>query len=488
MKLKIKKLAFGAGRPVIFLNEENAKEINAHLGDRIEILYNNKKIIAILDIVRGFVKFGETALSEEIINYFKPSSHALVDINLALEPRSNRFIYKKLNGAELSKKEIYKIIEDITNNALTEAEIAYYVSGVYNNGMTLKETTFLSEAIFSTGVKIKWPFHLVADKHCIGGVPGNRTTPLVVSICAAAGIKMPKTSSRAITSAAGTADTMEAITNVAFSIPQIKKIVRKTNACLVWGGFLNLAPADDKLIHIERMLNIDPESQLIASIIAKKIAAGSKYVLIDIPYGDGAKVSKKEALNLKKKFLIIARRFKLKLKVVLTLGNQPIGNGVGPLLEIKDVLNVLNRENSPKDLEDKSVLLAGEILEMTGKAKKGEGKVVARNILDSGRALEKFEEIIRTQGKKNLPPPARFSYKVKSVKSGKIKKIENLSINQLARTLGCPADKSAGIYIHKHIGDKVKKGEVVLTFYSESSRKLQEVIELFNLNSTITID
>ena len=488
MKLKLKKLAFGAGRPVVFLNEENTKKINAHLGDRIEVRHNGKKIIAILDIVKGFLKTGEVSLSEEVINYLGTSPGALVDIYLALEPRSNAYIYKKLKGEELSKEEIEKIIRDIVNNSLNEAEVAYFVSGVYKKGMTLKETIYLTEAIVNTGEKIKWPHHLIADKHCIGGIPGNRTTPLVVSICAAAGVKMPKTSSRAITSAAGTADTMETITHVEFSISELKKIVEKTNACLAWGGFLGLAPADDKLIRVERMLNIDPESQLIASIVAKKIAAGSTHVLIDIPYGEGAKVSKKEALNLKNKFLTVAKYFKLKMRVVITLGNQPIGNGIGPLLEMRDILKVLKKDNSPKDLENKSVMLAGQILELVGKSKKNEGEALARCILESGAALKKFNEIITTQGKKELMALAPHSYEIKANKSGKIKKISNLAINRIARTLGCPIDKSAGIYLHKHISDSVRKGEALLTFYSESQKKLQEAVALANLNSNILID
>lgn len=487
MKLKLKKLTFGAGRPVVFLNEQSAKKLNARIGDRIEIRYDGKKIIAVLDIVKGFLKTGEVSLSEEATKYITPKPDKFIDVYLALEPRSNRYIFNKLKGEELSKKEIGSIVQDIVNNALNEAEIAYFVSGVYERGMTQKETIFLTEAIANTGEMLKWPYSSIADKHCIGGIPGNRTTPLVISICASAGVKMPKTSSRAITSAAGTADTMETITNVEFSVSDLKKIVEKTNACLAWGGSLGIAPADDKLIRVERMLNIDPESQLIASIIAKKLAAGSNHILIDIPCGEGAKVSKKKAINLKNKFLAVAKHFKLKMRVILTSGIQPIGNGIGPLLEMHDVLKVLKQDNSPKDLERKSIILAGHILEMVGKAKKNKGILMAREILYSGKALAKFEEIISAQGRKELVHLAPYSFKIKSKKSGIIKKIDNFAINHIARILGCPTDKSAGIYLYSHIGDKVKKGEPILILYSESSKKLQEAVELFNLNSSIFI-
>src|SRR3989344_4496891 len=174
-----------------------------------------------------------------------------------------------------------------------------------------------------SGKVISWGNREVADKHSIGGIPNNRTTPIVVSICASHGILMPKTSSRAITSAAGTADVVEVLANVELSDKELKKVVLKTNACLVWGGSLGLAPADDKLIKIERALNLDPESQLLASILSKKLAAGSKFVLIDIPYGHGAKVSREEAAKLGRRFISLARKFRIKIKVVLTDGSHP---------------------------------------------------------------------------------------------------------------------------------------------------------------------
>jgi putative thymidine phosphorylase len=280
--------------------------------------------------------------------------------------------------------------------------VAYFVSGVYQNGMSLQETIFLTDAVYSNGKSISWGSKLIVDKHSIGGIAGNRTTPIVVSICSAAGLTMPKTSSRAITSASGTADVMEILTNVSFPSSELKRIVSKTGACLAWGGSLGLAPADDKLIRVERLLNLDPEPQLIASILAKKLSVGSKLVLIDIPYGVGAKVTKKEALSLKSKFEKVGKAFKLKVFCVLTNGEQPIGNGIGPVMEMIDVLRVLNQDNPPKDLEEKSLFLAGTILEISGKVKKGMGEKLASEILHSGKALKKFNEIIDAQGRKKI--------------------------------------------------------------------------------------
>ncbi len=488
MKLKFKELNLGAGRPVVFINEGNARELNLHVGDRVEISFDGKRLIAILDVVKKFIAKGEVSLSEEIVEYMSLKNGDIVDVALTIEPRSSILIAKKLNGKILSKKEIYVIVKDIVNNALTEAEIAYFVSGVYENGMTLDETIALTEAMYKTGEIINWHSSKVADKHSIGGIAGNRTTPIVVAICASLGIKMPKTSSRAITSAAGTADVIETIANVDFPVSKLKEIVKKTGACLAWGGALGLAPVDDKLIRVERLLNLDPESQLIASILAKKLAVGSKYVLIDIPYGKFAKVNLEKAKKLRKSFLEIGKYFGLKMEVVLTDGSQPIGNGVGPVLEMRDVLRVLRRDGPPKDLENKAIYLAAQILEMIGKAKKGRGEKLARETLDSGRALKKFEEIIQAQGRKRGGLKiAKFKQDIKSKSSGKICMINNKCINLLGRILGCPADKGAGLYLCKHNSDSIRKGEPLVTLYSESDKKLKEAIHFFNESKPIII-
>lgn len=489
MRLKIKKLSLDAGRPVVFLDENTAKKIHVHIGERIEVSYDGKKGIAVLDIVKGFLHKDEISLSKELIDDLGAKPGEFVDISLALSPKSASFITKKLSGKELTRDEIFEIVSDISKNALTEAEIAYFVASVYENKMSFKETINLTEAMWKTGKTLHWHTQNIVDKHCIGGIAGNRTTPIVVSICASAGIVMPKTSSRAITSASGTADVIETLARVDFSSSDLKEIVKKVGACLAWGGSLGLAPSDDKLIRVERLLNLDPESQLIASIMSKKLAAGSKYVLIDIPYGKNAKVNKNEAIKLKKKFIDVGKHFKLIMHVVLTKGDEPIGNGIGPVLEMKDVIRVLKRDSPhPEDLEKKSLFLAGEILEFTGKAKQGQGEKMAKDILNSGKAYEKFQQIIEAQGRKNNELKlGKYSFQIKSKKSGKIEVVNNHYINHLARILGCPTDESAGVYIYKHQGESVSKGEIILTIYAESQKKLNEGIEYSKQNKVISI-
>jgi len=353
--------------------------------------------------------------------------------------------------------------------------------------MTMKEIIYLIKAMLKFGNELEINKEFVVDKHSIGGVPGNRTTPIVVSICSAAGLTFPKTSSKAITSAAGTADTIETIARVDFSMSELKKILKKTNAFMVWGGSLGLVPADSKIIEVEKSLTIDPRSQLIASIMSKKFAAGSKYILIDIPYGKNAKVTKKKAERLKRDFAKLGKYFRKKIKCILTDGSQPIGNGIGPALELRDIIKILNpSENGPSDLEKKSLTLSGMILEMTGKAKKGKGIELAKEILYSGKAFEKFKEIINAQkGSLSRLRDAKFKKDILAKRNGKIKEIDGKKIVILARILGCPVDKFSGIYLNVHVGDSFKKGEKLMTFHSETQSRIREAVESYKERSPL---
>ncbi len=493
MKLKVKLLKWSAGVPVVMLNPNTANQIGVHIKDRVSIKTssnNNNEISTIVDLVEGFVKENQVVISSEIKKIMNLKNNQTVLVNLSESPKSLDFIKKKLDGKKLSEKEIIEIINDIVNNSLSEPEIALFVSAMYDNGMNTKETVYLVKAIFNSGSKLTFKNKLVADKHSIGGIPGNRTTPIVVSICASAGLIMPKSSSRAITSAAGTADVIETIAPVEFSVKEVKKIIKKTNACLIWGGGkLNIVPADSRIINVEKILNIDPQAQLLASIMAKKIAMGAKYILIDIPYGKNAKVNKKKAEELKDKFYELGKIFKKKVKVMLNEIKGPMGVGVGPALELLDVINVLDpKKKGPKELEEMSIVLAAEILEMTGKAEKGDGLNMAKRILYSGRAFEKFKQIIKAQnGNFKKLRFSRFKKDIFSKKSGIIHEININKVNFLARIAGCPTDKFAGLKIYFSVGDKVKKNTKLITLYSESKSRLKESVKFYNKKNPIKI-
>jgi len=485
MLLKVKSLNLATGKPVAILNEKTAKKLAIYVGERVRIK-NKHSIVAIVDIAKGLLKESEIALSAEVIKELGIFEGYAVEVSHEPPPKSTHYIFEKLNGKELDYDKLFTIVCDIVRNTLTEAELAYFVSGVYVNGMTDNETANLTRAMVASGKQLNLK-EKVYDKHSIGGIAGNRTTPLVVSICSSAGLTIPKTSSRAITSAAGTADTIETIADVEFSVDEIKKILKKTKACMVWGGALGLAPADDKIIQVERILSLDPEAQLIASILAKKLAVKAKGILLDIPYGDSAKVkSIADAKKLGNKFEKIAKILKLNLKVALTDGSEPIGNGIGPVLEMRDVLSILQREKTrPLDLENKSLKLSAIILEMSGKAKKGRGMKIASEILNSGKALQKFKQIIEAQNgsldKKVLEKKlslAMLNCTIVAQSDGKIKLIDNKKIASVAKAAGCPSDKFAGVYLHVHVGDKVSKGQKLITIYSGTLDKLSFAKEL----------
>ena len=394
-----------------------------------------------------------------------------------------------MKGKILSRYEINEIIRDVANNSLSEPEIALFISAMYEKGMNMKEVIYLIEAILKTGEILKLKGRYIVDKHSVGGVPGNCITPIIVPICAAAGLIVPKNSSRAITSPAGTADVIETVADVEFNIKELKKIIKKTGACMVWGGSLKIVPADNKIIKVEKTLNIDPEAQMLASIMSKKLAVGSKYIVIDIPYGKTAKVSRKKAENLKKKFDYLGKYFHKKLKCIITDGSQPIGNGIGPALELIDVIKILDpNQTGPKDLEAKALLFAGTLLEMTGKAKKGEGINLANKILRSGKAYEKFKEIIKAQnGNLKKIKLGNFIEDIHSKKKGKVVEIDNKLTSFLARLAGCPIDKYSGIYLHKHVGDYVKKRERIMTIYCESKHRLNEAASFAHLKNPFKI-
>ncbi len=365
---------------------------------------------------------------------------------------------------------------------------------MYIRGMNDSETIALTKAIIESGKTIDFKRRPVLDKHCTGGVPGNRTTMLIVPIVASVGLLIPKTSSRAITSPAGTADTMEVLAPVSLSIEEIKRVVKKTNGCMVWGGGVNLAAADDKLIRIRHPLKLDPLGVMLASILAKKKAVGATHVLIDIPIGYGAKViNRAEAEELAKKFMGLGSSLGMEVECILTPGYDPIGFAIGPALEAREVLRILRGENVSPDLVEKSLVMAGILLEMGGKAGKGKGRMIAEKILKSGKAYEKMKQIIEEQGGDPGITPEEIKignkqFTVYAPSSGRVHLVHNKAISSIARAAGAPRDKEAGIYMYVEKGDKVKKGQKLFTVFSVSNRKLNAAKELVEKLSPIEME
>jgi len=399
-------------------------------------------------------------------------------------------IRKKLVGKNLNYKEIYCIMDEISKQRLDPVLTTYFAASGYSEGFTNQELYFLTKAMVETGEKLHFN-GIVADKHSIGGVPGTRTTLIVVPIVAAAGFQIPKSSSRAITTS-GTADDMEVLAPVILSKERIMEIVKKIKACIIWGGNFNIAPADDIIIRVEKPLMFESFDKIIVSIMSKKIAFGSTHVVIDVPYGHSLKVTHlHDAKILKEKFEYIAEKFNIKIRVLIHRTDQPIGRGIGPVLETKDALKVLEQTpDRPFDLEVRSITLAGNLLEICLKDSSKELQEYVKNtygncmgwatkILRDGLALRKMKEIIFEQGgSKNIKSsqliPGKFTYKVRAQKDSVIKNINSKNLTLLIKALGAPLQKKSGVYLDKKEGEKIKKGETIYTLYSENMYNLNQ--------------
>jgi thymidine phosphorylase len=263
---------------------------------------------------------------------------------------------------------------------------------------------------------------------------------------------------------------MEVLATVDIAPEMLDRLVRHERGCLTWGGTTRLAPVDDLLISVERPLGIDSQGQMVASILSKKLAAGSTHLLLDIPVGPTAKVRHmREAMQLRKLFEYVGDHMGLHLEAIITDGRQPVGKGIGPVLELRDVLQVLqNDPAAPVDLREKSLRLAGRIIEFDPDVRGGQGYAIAREILESGRALQKMDRIIKAQGEKtDRPGLGRLSFDVCASMAGTVTAIDNFFLARLARLAGAPISPGAGVDLFHKLGDRVEQGEPLYRLYAE---------------------
>jgi thymidine phosphorylase len=430
---------------------------------RIEISGGGRRIVATLNIVddESIMAADELGLSFLAHRQLGLPDGTPVEIAQAAPPASLDHVRAKIDGAVLSPEAYEEIVRDLAAHRYSKMEIAAFL--VASSRFTTEaEVLSLTRAMAAIGGRLAWNGDVIVDKHCIGGIPGNRTSMIVVPIVAAHGLKIPKTSSRAITSPAGTADTMEVLARVDVGADAMRELVAAENGCLVWGGHANLSPADDVLISVERPLSIDTPEQMVASILSKKLAAGSTHLVLDLPVGPTAKLRHQESfVRLRKLFEYIADEVGISTTVVRTDGSQPVGRGIGPWLEARDVMQVLERDPAaPRDLEEHAVLLAGHVLEFDPALRGGRGIARARELLENRSALAKMHRLIAAQG----PPPATADLgtrkqDVLASRDGVVAAIDCLRLSRVARLAGAPLDKGAGVDLFKKVGDPVAKGE-----------------------------
>jgi AMP phosphorylase len=473
MELKVKVLGIrSGGKQIIVIDDENASLLGIYSSDRVEVACGDRKIIAITNVATDLPQ--ETiGIYEEVKGKLKVKEGETVTVRPAERPESLGFIRNKIMGRRLRAPEIKSIILDVVERHLSDVELASFVTSLYIRGTSMDEVEALTKAMVETGQTIDFGKGGILDKHSIGGVPGDKTTLLVVPIVAAAGFTIPKTSSRAITSPAGTADRVEVLCPVNLGISKMKNVVKKTNACLAWGGTLDLAPADDLFIQVEYPLSIDP--LLLPSIISKKKAIGADYLAIDIPTGRGAKIKTiGEAQALSQEFIELGKRVDIHVQCGITFGEQPIGFAIGPALEAREALMALMGKG-PVDLVNKATSLAGLLFEMMG-AK--DGAKEAYKILRSGEAEQKLREIIAAQGGDSDVDPEDIKVgqkvvEIHSEETGRVQWINNRVIAQIARVAGAPKTKGAGVLLKKKLGEKVKMEEVLYEIYAGNAQKLE---------------
>ncbi|MFH0713398.1 MAG: AMP phosphorylase [Candidatus Micrarchaeota archaeon] len=481
-KFTAKVIDIKAGQNEIALNEEEAKCLDLGLLDRIKVKARGREAIALVDHSKYYLKPGEIELFSEIASTLNAKSGDVVTIEPSYRPKSLDYIRKKLDNEVLSTGEITEIVKDLMAEKLSNAELAAFMAAVYINELNSEETAALTRAIFETGDSLTFEKgKIIVSEHSIGGVAGDRVSIILVPLLASLGITIPKTCTRAISSAAGTADTMEVFCPVSLSLSEIKNVIKKVNCCLVWGGAVNMAVADDKLIKIRNPLRLDPKSLLLSSILAKKKAEGATHVLLDIPIGRGTKILEVEkARELAQDFQTLGSKLGMKVEIVITDGSEPVLKAIGPALEAIEILKVMKGGDGL--LVEKTAIMAGKILKMVRGTTQEEGYRIAMHQLKSGKAYAKFKELIAAQGgdpeitEKDIKV-GKIAFDVIADASGKVEHIDNKAISRVCRALGSPIEKSAGMVIHISTGDKVTKGQKLYTLYANSKEKMEFAIE-----------
>jgi thymidine phosphorylase len=448
---------------------------------RVDVRARGHSVTAVLVIAddTALVQPDEIGLSQVALDALEARVGDPAEVWPSRPIRSLGAVRRKIAGEVLSAQDFSDIIEDIVAGQYSKTELAAFVVACGMDGLEREEVVSLTKAMADQGSRLEWERRPVVDKHCIGGIPGNRTSMIVVPIVAAHGLCMPKTSSRAITSPAGTADTMECLARVDLSLDTMREAIRQQGACICWGGGINLSPADDVIISVERPLALDAEGQMVASILSKKLSAGSTHVLLDLPVGPTAKVrTRARAQELRRLFRYVAGHLGLELEVMITDGTQPVGRGVGPALEARDVLQVLRGEpGAPADLREKALVLSGRVLEFDPDVSWGEGYDLARTILDSHRALDAMERIRDLQGRREPPPAGSLVHEHQAPRAGAVRSFDNYAIARIARLAGAPLVRGAGVDLCARCGDTVIEGQPLLRVHAERDVDLAFALE-----------
>ena len=455
---------------------------------RVQVRLGDRSIIATLNIVFGtLLGSDEAGLSEAAWNLLAPQPGERLSFAHPTAVDSMSFVRAKIYGQRLVESQFDAVVSDVVAGRYTDVELAAFLTGCADSRLSQEEVTALTRAMINTGERLTWPYRHVMDKHCVGGLAGNRTTMVVVPIAASLGLVMPKTSSRAITSPSGTADTMEVLAPVDLTLARLREVIEREGACIAWGGAVHLSPADDIFVRVERALDLDSEGQLVASVLAKKAAAGSTHVVLDIPVGPTAKVrSISGAHRLQRLLEHTAHAIGLKVRSLVSDGRQPVGRGIGPALEARDVLAVLRNEpGAPQDLRSHSLDIAAALVELGGLAQGEEARALVTAMLNEGHAWAKLQAICEAQGGMREIPRASQTHEVVAAHAGHVSAIDNRLLSRVAKLAGAPAVPSAGLELLVRMDDAVQKGQPLFRIHADNPGDLDYVLEFVQRHAGI---
>ncbi|MGE5624521.1 MAG: thymidine phosphorylase family protein [Bacillota bacterium] len=468
--------------PVVYMRADcpvcRSEGFAAH--SRVEMRLGARRITATLNVVYGeLLGTDEVGCSEAAWHLLQPQPGERASFAHPRPVDSVSYVRAKVYNQRLEEPQLNAIIGDVVAGRYTDVELAAFIASCANGRMSRAEVAALTRAMVNAGERLTWPYPRVMDKHCVGGLAGNRTTMVVVPIATCLGLVMPKTSSRAITSPSGTADTMETLAPVELSLDTLRAVVEREGGCIAWGGAVHLSPADDILVRVERALDLDSEGQLVASVLSKKAAAGSTHVVLDLPVGPTAKVrSEHAALDLQRLLEHTAHAIGLKVKTLVTDGRQPVGRGVGPALEARDVLAVLRNEpNAPEDLREHSLDIAAALLELADVAHGEEARTLALSVLGDGQALAKMEAICEAQGGMREPPRATQTHEITAHHAGRVTAIDNRLLSRAAKLAGAPQAKAAGLELLVRLDENVTRGQPLYRLHAENRGDLDYTLE-----------
>ena len=463
----------------LLLHEDDCAAIGDKENDRVTVSAA-RSVVALVTSSDTLVERGVVMMPRNVMDKCGAKEGEQVDVVFSPSPDSVRAIRRKMDGEKLEREEIEGIVGDILENRLSKIEVSAWLTALYINGMDIDEIADFTRAMAHTGDIIKFDREPVFDFHSFGGVPGNKITPIVVSIVAAAGVMIPKTSSRAISSACGTSDFVEVFCDVELDAESLKRISESVGGVFAWGGGMNIAPVDDLVIKIEHPLGINPRAQMLASIMSKKVAISANYLLVDIPMGSGTKVPTIEsARSYSRDLMDLGEKLGMHIECAITYADQPVGFAVGPNLEARECISILEGAKHPSSVIEKACDCAGIILDMAGIPG---GSAKAKEILDSGEAHRKFMEIVVAQGgRSDLRSddilPGAYSEEIRASKSGYVRAIRNKDIVAIAKAAGAPSDKGAGLLLAKKKGQRVEAGDVLMTIYADNEAKLRRARE-----------